>query len=45
MPGAFLKPNLLAKRYKFPNIIGGWIIDIEKDEEGKKKLTATFLNE
>lgn len=45
MPGAFLRPNLLAKRYKFPNIVGGWIIDITKDEEGKKKLTATFLNE
>ena len=45
MPWAFLRPNLLAKRYKFPNIIGWWIIDIEKDEEGKKKLTATFLNE
>ena len=45
MPGAFLKANLLAKRYKFPNIIGGWIIDITKDEGGKKKLTATFLNE
>lgn len=45
MPWAFLKANLLAKRYKFPNIIGGWIIDVTKDEQGKKKLTATFLNE
>ena len=45
MPWAFLKRNLLAKRYKFPNIIGGWIIDVTKDEKGKKKLTATFLNE
>lgn len=45
MPWAFLKRNLLAKRYKFPNIIGGWIIDITKDETGKKRLTATFINE
>ena len=45
MPGAFLKSNLLAKRFRFPNVIWGWIIDINKDEHGKKKLTATFLNE
>lgn len=45
MPGAFLWPNMLAKRFKFPNIVGWWIIDIEKDEEWKKKLTATFLDE
>ena len=45
MPGAFLKQNLLAKRFRFPNVIGWWIIDIDKDEHGKKKLTATFLNE
>lgn len=45
MPWAFLKENMLAKRFKFPNIIGGWIIDITKDEEWKKKLTATFINE
>jgi len=45
MPWAFLKQNLLAKRFRFPNIIWWWIIDIDKDEEWKKKLTATFLNE
>ena len=45
MPWAFLKANLLAKRYKFPNIIWGWIIDITKDEKWKKILTATFINE
>lgn len=45
MPGAFLKSNLLAKRFRFPNIIGWWIIDITKDEDGRKKLTATFINE
>ena len=44
MPGAFLWPNMLAKRYKFPNIIWWWIIDITKDEEWKKKLTATFMD-
>jgi len=45
MPWAFLKQNLLAKRFRFPNVIGWWIIDITKDEYWKKKLTATFLNE
>ena len=45
MPWAFLKENMLAKRFKFPNIIWGWIIDITKDEEWRKKLTATFINE
>ena len=45
MPWAFLKQNLLAKRFRFPNVIGGWIIDIDKDAEWRKKLTATFLNE
>ena len=43
MPWAFLKKNLLAKRFKFPNVIGGWIIDIDKDETWRKKLTATFI--
>lgn len=45
MPWAFLKKNLLAKRFRFPNVIGWWIIDITKDEKWKKKLTATFLNQ
>ena len=45
MPGAFLGPNMLAKRFKFPSTIWWWIIDITKDEEWRKKLTATFLNE
>ena len=45
MPWAFLKKNLLAKRFRFPNVIWGWIIEIDKDEQWKKKLTATFLNQ
>lgn len=45
MPWAFLKKNLLAKRFRFPNVIGWWIIDITKDECGRKRLVATFLNE
>lgn len=44
MPWAFLKKNLLAKRFRFPNVIWWWLIDITKDEHGNKKLTATFLN-
>lgn len=45
MPWAFLQPNMLAKRYKFPNTIGWRIIDVTKDEEWRKRLTATFINE
>lgn len=45
MPWSFLWPNMLAKRFRFPNVVGWWIIDITKDEEWKKKLTATFLDE
>lgn len=45
MPWAFLKKNLLAKRFRFPNVIWGWIIDITKDEYGRKRLVATFINE
>lgn len=45
MPASFLKQNLLAKRFGFPNIIWWWIIDIEKDERWRKKVTATFIQE
>ena len=44
MPWAFLKKNLLAKRFRFPNVIGWFIIDVTKDREWKKKLTTTFIN-
>lgn len=43
MPGAWLKENLLAKRFGFWNVIGGRIIDVDKDENWRLKLTSTFI--
>lgn len=43
MPWAWLKENLLCKRFWFGNIVWGWIIDITKDENWRKKLTTTFI--
>jgi len=43
MPWAFLKENLLAKRFNLDNVIGGWIIDIRKDEQGKTYLNMEFV--
>ena len=45
MPASFLKENLLAKRFGFPNIIWGWIIDVDKNKEWKLKITSTFIDE
>ena len=43
MPGAFLKENLLAKRFNLGNIIGGWIIDIDKNEKGQSRINMEFI--
>ena len=43
MPGAFLKENLLAKRFNLDNVIWGWIVDIEKDENWKSFLNMEFI--
>ena len=43
MPWAFLKENLLAKRFNLGNVIGGWIIDIRKDENWKTYLNMEFI--
>lgn len=43
LPGAFLKTNLLCKRYNFPNIIWGWIVDIEKTKDWKQHLNMEFI--
>ena len=43
MPGAFLKENLLAKRFNLWNIIGGWIIEMDKDEKGHSRINMEFL--
>jgi hypothetical protein len=43
MPGAFLKENLLAKRFNLGNTIGGWVIEIDKNEKGQSKLNMEFI--
>lgn len=43
MPWAFLKENLLAKRFNLGNVIGGWIIDIDKNEKGGNRLNMEFI--
>ena len=43
MPWAFLKENLLAKRFNLWNTIWWWIIEIEKDEKGKSKLNMEYM--
>jgi len=44
MPWAFLKENLLAKRFNLGNVIGGWIIDIDKNEKGESRINMEFIN-
>lgn len=43
MPWAFLKENLLAKRFNLGNVIGGWIIEIDKNEKGDNRLNMEFI--
>lgn len=43
LPGAFLKENLLAKRFNLWNEIGGRIIEIEKDGSGKNIINMEFV--
>ena len=43
MPWAFLKENLLAKRFNLGNVIGGWLIEIEKDEDGTTRINMEFV--
>ena len=43
MPGAFLKENLLAKRFNLWNTIGGWIIEIEKNEKGQSRINMEYV--
>lgn len=43
MPWAFLKENLLAKRFNLGNTIWWWIIEIEKNEKGQSKLNMEFI--
>lgn len=43
MPWAFLKENLLAKRFNLGNVIGGWVIEIDKNEKGEKRINMEFI--
>lgn len=43
MPWAFLKENLLAKRFNLGNTIGGWIIEVDKNEKGQSRLNMEFI--
>ena len=43
MPWAFLKENMLAKRFNLDNTIWGWIIEIDKNEKGQSILNMEFM--
>ena len=43
MPWAFLKENLLAKRFNLDNTIGGRIIEVDKDEKWRTFLNMEFV--
>lgn len=43
MPWAFLKENLLAKRFNLDNTIWGWIIEMDKNEKGQSILNMEFI--
>ena len=43
MPWAFLKENLLAKRFNLWNTIWWWVIEIDKNEKGQSKINMEFM--
>lgn len=43
MPGAFLKENLLAKRFNLDNTIGWWVIEIDKNEKWQGTINMEFI--
>lgn len=43
MPGAFLKENLLAKRFNLDNTIWWWVIEIDKNEKGEDRINMEFI--
>ena len=43
MPWAWLKENLLAKRFNLWNTIWGWIVEIEKNEKGQSTINLEFM--
>ena len=43
MPWAWLKENLLAKRFNLGTTIGWWIVEIEKDEKGHSMINMEYM--
>ena len=43
MPWAFLKENLLAKRFNLWNVIGGWVIEIDKNAKWESRVNMEFI--
>lgn len=43
MPWAFLKENLLAKRFNLDNTIWGWIIEIDKNKKWQSKINMEYM--
>ena len=43
MPGAFLKENLLAKRFNLDNTIWGRVVEIDKNEKWQNSINMEFI--
>lgn len=43
MPWAFLKENLLAKRFNLDNTIWWWIVEMDKNEKGEDRINMEFI--
>lgn len=43
MPWAFLKENLLAKRFNLDNTIGWWVIEIDKNDKWESSINMEFI--
>lgn len=43
MPWSFMKENLLSKRFNLWNTIGGWIIEVDKNEKGQSRINMEYM--
>ena len=43
LPWAFLRQNLLAKRFNLGNTIWGWIVEIDIKEDGSSEIQMKFI--
>lgn len=43
LPGAFLKQNLLAKRFNLGTTIGGWIVEVDIKDDGTSTIQMKFI--